>query len=138
LLARGKAWKALGVQGELFDRPPPRRVVNLDSVQYEARPKVGGGVVVGKRGSREVHINVAGCVAAGANRESEKAGLTRKAPMEVPVCQRRAGRHRTVSALRPTEPNDRSHRTTDFASSDCLPITKITTCGYLCFLNIIV
>jgi hypothetical protein len=32
--------------------------VNLDSVEYVARAKEGGVVVVGKRGKREVQINV--------------------------------------------------------------------------------
>jgi hypothetical protein len=52
------AWKALAVQGELIERPSSRRFVNLDSIEYVARPKEGGVVVVGKRGAREVHINV--------------------------------------------------------------------------------
>jgi hypothetical protein len=45
LLAKGEAWKVLAVQGELWDRPPPRRFVNLDTVKYVARPKEGGAFV---------------------------------------------------------------------------------------------
>jgi hypothetical protein len=58
LLAKGEAWKVLAVQGELWDRPPPRRFVNLDTVKYVARPKEGGAAVVGRRGKHEVHINL--------------------------------------------------------------------------------
>ena len=32
--------------------------MNLDTIEYVARPKEGGVVVVGKRGQAEVHINV--------------------------------------------------------------------------------
>jgi hypothetical protein len=32
--------------------------VNLDTVEYVARPKEGGVVVVGKRGAKEIHINL--------------------------------------------------------------------------------
>jgi hypothetical protein len=32
--------------------------VNLDTIEYVARPKEGGVIVVGKRGAREVYINV--------------------------------------------------------------------------------
>lgn len=58
MLARHKAWQASAVQGKLFERPPSRRFVNLDTIEYVVRPKEGGVVVVGKRGAREVHINV--------------------------------------------------------------------------------
>ena len=58
LLARKKAWQALAVQDDLFDRPPARRFVNLDLIEYVSRSKDGGVVVAGRRGGREVHINV--------------------------------------------------------------------------------
>jgi hypothetical protein len=46
------------VQTEMFPRQPARRFVTLDTIEYVARPKAGGVVVVGKRGAAEVHINV--------------------------------------------------------------------------------
>jgi hypothetical protein len=58
LLARGKAWKARAVQGELFEKRPARGLVTLDAVEYVARPKEDGVVVVGRRGDAEVHIRV--------------------------------------------------------------------------------
>jgi len=51
-------WKAAPIQGELFERRPARRFVNLDTIEYVARPKEGGVIVVGKRGEAEVHITV--------------------------------------------------------------------------------
>lgn len=49
-------WKALAVP---VDPPrfPSRQVVNLDHIEYVARGN-GGLVVVGKRGAREVTINI--------------------------------------------------------------------------------
>jgi hypothetical protein len=38
--------------------------VALDTVEYVARPKEGGAVVVGKRGEAEVHISVSDALAA--------------------------------------------------------------------------
>ena len=65
MLARGKAWKAAPVQGELFEKRPARRFVTLDSVDYVvSRPKEGGVVVVGKRGEAEVHISVSDALVA--------------------------------------------------------------------------
>jgi hypothetical protein len=42
----------------MFDRRPARRFVTLDTLEYVARPKEGGVVVVGRRGEAEVHISV--------------------------------------------------------------------------------
>jgi hypothetical protein len=58
LLARGKAWKARPVQTDLFPKQPARRFIRLDTIEYVARPKEGGVVVVGRRGAAEVHISV--------------------------------------------------------------------------------
>jgi hypothetical protein len=48
----------LAIQGELFERRPARRFVNLDTIEYVTRQKEGGVMVIGKRGAAEVHINV--------------------------------------------------------------------------------
>jgi hypothetical protein len=58
IAGQGKAWKALAVQGELFEKRPARRFVNLDTIEYVSRPKEGGVVVVSRRGAAEVHIEV--------------------------------------------------------------------------------
>ena len=48
----------MAVQGDLWERPPPRRFVNLDTIEYAVRSKDGGVTVMGKRRQREVHINL--------------------------------------------------------------------------------
>ena len=58
IAGQGESLEGLAVQGELFPRPPARRFVTLDTVEYVARPKEGGVVVVGRRGAAEVHIKV--------------------------------------------------------------------------------
>lgn len=58
MLARGKLWKALPVQTELFDHPPPVRRVNLDSVDGVFRGKDGETVVIATRGGRQYRISL--------------------------------------------------------------------------------
>jgi hypothetical protein len=63
LLARGKAWKALAVQTELFDPPPPVRRVNLDKIEGVIREKDGTPVVIATRGGRQYRISLPESVA---------------------------------------------------------------------------
>jgi hypothetical protein len=63
LLARGKAWKALAVQTELFEPSPPVRHVNLDKIEGVIRDKDGAPVVIATRGGRQYRISLPESVA---------------------------------------------------------------------------
>jgi hypothetical protein len=63
LLAKGKAWKALAVQTELFDPPPAVRRVNLDKIEGVIREKDGTPVVIATRGGRQYRISLPESVA---------------------------------------------------------------------------
>jgi hypothetical protein len=52
------------IQQELFEKRPARRFVNLDTIEYVARQKEGGVMVVGKRGAAEVHVNLSDALVA--------------------------------------------------------------------------